>query len=197
MAVPAAAVAADDDALDAVRTPQRLGGRNHVAGVDAGSDVGRRKGHRLAAVVFGDQRHGLDGEAEPLAGLTQRVDVAGRLLAEREVLADDDLDHVQPFDQQFVDVALGSELHEVGGERHHQEDVDAEFLDEFGPAGQRRQLGRMTAREHHFHGVGVEGHQHRRHPAGPAGLHRPRDQFGVPAVHTVEDADGQHTPAPV
>ena len=109
-------------------------------------------------------------EAEPLARLAQHVDVACRLLAEGEVLPHHHLDDVQVFDEQFVDVALGGELHEVGGERHHQEDVDAQFLDELGAPGQRGQLRRMAAGEHDLHRVRVERHQHRRHAAGPARL---------------------------
>ena len=125
------------------------------------------------------------------------VDVARGLLAEREVLPDHHLDDVQVFDEQFVDVALRGELHEVGGERHHQEDVDAQFLDELGAPGQRGQLRRMAAGEHDLHRMRVERHQHRRHAAGPAGLDGVIDQLGMSAMHTVEHADGHDTSAPV
>ncbi|EUA54792.1 hypothetical protein I553_1301 [Mycobacterium xenopi 4042] len=46
-----------------------------------------------------------------------------------------------------MDVALGRQLHEIAGERHNQEHVDAEFLDQLGTARQRRQLSGMTARK--------------------------------------------------
>ena len=165
----AAAVTAHHDTLDAVRPAQRLGGGHHVTGVDAGPDVGRREGDGLVAVGV---RHTSDmlSTANPnrSPALRSMVDVAGRLLAEGEVLADHDLDDVQPLDQQFVDVALGRQLHEVGGERHDQEDVDAHFLDQLGAPGQRGQLRRMAAGEDDFHRVRVEGHQHRRDAAGPA-----------------------------
>ena len=88
-----------------------------------------------------------------------------------------------------MDVALGCQLHEVGGERHDQENVDAQFLDELGAAGQRGQLRWMAAREDDFHGMRVERHQYRRHSAGPARLDRVIDQLGVSAVHPVEHAD--------
>ena len=71
------------------------------------------------------------------------------------------------------------------------------LLDEFGAPGQRRELRRVAAGEDHFHRVGVERHQHRRHTAGPARLHRVVDQLGVSAVNTVEHADGDDTSAPV
>ena len=99
----------------------RLGGGDYVAGVDARADVGRRERDGLAAMVLGDQGHALDGEAEPLAGLAQGFDVAGGFLAEGEVLADQHLDDVQALDEQLVDVAVRGQLHEVGGERHHQQ----------------------------------------------------------------------------
>ena len=104
---------------------------------------------------------------------------------------------MQPLDQQFVDVAVRGELHEVGGERHHQEDVDTELLGKLGSSSQRGQLGGMAAREHHFHRVRIEGHQHRGNTAGPAGLDSSRDQFGVSAVDTVEDPDRQDAATPV
>ncbi len=105
---------------------------------------------------------------------------------------------MQTLHQQFVDVAVrGGQLHEVGGERHHQEDVDPQFLGELGAPRQRRQLSRVAAREHHLHGgVRVERHQHRRHPSRATDLDRTRDQLGMPAMDTVEDADGHHTSAP-
>ena len=104
---------------------------------------------------------------------------------------------MQPLDQQLVDVAVRGELHEVGGERHDQEDVDAQFLDQFGAPGQRGQLRRVATGEDDFHRVRIERHQHRRHAACAARLDRTGDQLGMPAVDTVEHADGQHASAPV
>ena len=180
-----------------MRAAQRLGGRHHVPGVHAGADVGGGEGYGLVAVVLGQQRHGFDCEPEPLAGAPQGLDVAGRLLTEGEVLPHHDLDHVQVFHQQLVDVALRRELHEIAGERHHQEDVDAQLLDELGAAGERGQLRRVAAGIDHFHRVRVEGHEDRRHVAGAAGLDRVRDQLGVAAVHAIEHPDGEHASAPI
>ena len=135
--------------------------------------------------------------AEALPGLAQHRDVACGLLAEREVLPDDHLDDVQTFDEQFVDVAVGSQLHEVRGEGHYQEDVDAHFLDQLGAARQRGQLCGMAAREDDFHGMGVERHQDRRHSARSAGLDGMVDELRVSAVHSVEHADRDDASAPV
>ena len=147
--------------------------------------------------MFGHQVHRVHREAEPLARLPQQLDVARRLLAEREVLADHDLDDVEAFDEQLVDVALGGEFHEVRGERHDQEHVDAHLLDQLGATSQRGQLRRVAARKDDLHRVRVEGHQHRGHAARPAGFDRTTDQLLMAAVDTVEDADGHHTSAPV
>ena len=144
-----------------------------------------------------DQRHALHRKAEALPCLAQRVDVARCLLAEGEVLPHHHFDDVEAFDEQLMDVAVRGELHEVGGERHHQEHVDTQFLDELGAAGQRGQLRRMAAGEHDFHRVRVERHQHGRHAAGPAGLDGVTDQLLVPAMHTVEHADRNDASTPV
>lgn len=103
----AAAVAADDDALHAVRPAQRLGRGHHVTGVHAGPDIGGRERDGLGPVMLGHQRDALDSEPEALAGLAQQRHVAAGLLAEGEVLTDHDLEDVQAFDQQLVHVALG------------------------------------------------------------------------------------------
>ena len=124
-----------------MRPPERLCGSDDVTGIDAGPDVGRRERDGFVLVMLGHQRHALDREAEPLAGFAQQVDVARRLLAEGEVLPHHHLDDVQSLDQQFMGVALGRQLHEIRGERHDQEHVDAHFLDELGAPGQRGQLG--------------------------------------------------------
>ena len=197
----AATIATHHHALDAVWPSERFGRGDDVTRIDAGSDVGRGEGDRpvpvLIKVVFSHQRHALDREAEAFACLAQHADVAARLLAEREVLTDHDLHDVQALDQQFVDVPLGRELHEVRGERHDEEDVDTHFLNEFGPPGQGGQLSGVAAGKDHFHRMWVECHQHRRHAARSTRLHRVVDQFGVPAVDTVEHTDGDDTSAPV
>ena len=193
----AAAVAANHHALDAVRPAQRLGGGDDVARVDAGPDVGGRERDGFVPVVLGHQGHALDREAEPLPRLAQQADVACGLLAEGEVLPDHDLDDMQVLDQQLVDVALGGQLHEVRGERHHQEDVDAQFLDQLGAAGQGGQLRGVAAGEDDFHRMRVERHQHRRHTTRPGRLDGVVDQFGMSAVHPVEHADRDDTSAPV
>jgi len=101
------------------------------------------------------------------------------------------------LDEQLVDVAVGRELHELRGEWDHQKDVNAEFLDELGAAGQRGQLRRVTAGVHHFHRVRIERHEHGRHTARPPHLDRGRDQLLMSAVHAVEHTDRQDTSAPV
>ncbi len=170
---------------------------HHVARVHARPDVGGREGDGLGSVMLGHQRDALDGEAEALAGLAQQRHVAAGLLAEGEVLADHDLEDVQTLDEQFVHVPLGGQLHEVGGERHDEEDVDTQFLDQFGPAGQRRQLRGVTTRQDHFHRMRIERHQHGGDAAGPAGLHRVADQFCMSTMYAIEYPDGEHTSAPI
>ncbi|SUA46622.1 Uncharacterised protein [Nocardia africana] len=55
----------------------------------------------------------------------------------------------------------------------------------------------MRSGTHHFHRMRVEGHENRGNTAHRSGFHRAADQLGVTAVHTVEHADGEHTPTPV
>ncbi len=61
----------------------------------------------------------------------------------------------------------------------------------------RGQLRGMAAGEDDFHRMRVEGHQHRRHAAGPARLDRVVDQLGVSAMNAVEHADRDDASAPV
>jgi hypothetical protein len=193
-------VAAHHHALHPMRAAQRLGSGDHVSGIHTGADVGRGVRHRLVAVGLGrlgDQRQRIDREAEPFTGLAQQLHIAGRLLPEGEVVAHDDLDDVQPFDEQFVDVALRGELHEVRRERHDQKDVDAHLLDQLRTPGQRGQLRRVTTGKDDLHRVRIEGHQHGGHATGPARFHRAADQLLMPSVDTVEHADGDDTSAPV
>ena len=186
-----------------MRPTEGLGGGHHVAGIHTRPDVGRRERDavvtidRAGAGGLGHQGHPFDRKTEPFTGLAQQRHVARRLLAEGEVLPDHHLHHVQALHEQLMDVALGGEFHEVRRERHDQKDVDAGLLDQFGAPGQGGQLCGMAAREHHFHRMRVEGHQHRGHPARTPRFDRVADQFGMPAVNTVEHTDGQHAPTPV
>ena len=114
-----------------------------------------------------------------------------------ELSLDHDLGDVQPLDEDLVGVPLRAQLHELRCERHDAEDVDAELLGEFGATRQRRQLGRMIARSHHFHRMWIECHEHTGDSAFLGGFHRPRDQLLMSAVHSVEHADRQYTTTPV
>ena len=193
----AASVAAHHHTFNPVWAAEGLGGRHHIAGVDTGPDVGGREGDGLAQVVLGDQGHPIHREAQPIAGPAEGVDGSGGLLAEGEVLPHHHFHHVQALDEQFMDVAVRGELHEVGRERDDQEDVHTEFLNQFRAPRQGGQLRGVTAREHDLHRVWIEGHQHRRHPAGPARLDSPGDDLGVATVHAVEHPDGQHAATPI
>ncbi len=198
----AASGAAHHDALQPVIAAQSRGRGDDVAGVDAGADVGRRERHRSVRRVVGpphrpgDQRIGFDLEAEPLAELGQQLDVARRLVAEGEVLADHDLRRVQPLHQHLVHELLGRQARDLSGERQHAEHLDAELFGQLGAAPQGGQLRRMTTRAHHLGRVRVEGHQHTGDVAAARLLHRVRDQLLMPPMHAVEDADGHHAPAP-
>ncbi|BDB60195.1 hypothetical protein RDE2_19890 [Rhodococcus sp. RDE2] len=55
----------------------------------------------------------------------------------------------------------------------------------------------MTAGAYHFHGVGIEGHEHGGHTACPRGLDGTRYELLMAAVYTVEHADREYTPTPV
>src|SRR6185295_16648844 len=73
-----------------------------------------------------------------------------------------------------------------GGERQHEEGVDAQLGDEVGAAAQAGQARGVAAGADDLGGVRVEGHQHGGQPAGATGGDRGADQLLVPAVHPVE-----------
>ena len=136
-------------------------------------------------------------EPELLAECSEYLDVPRGLLPEREVVADHDLLRVQALHQHFVREVLRGLGSEDGGERHDAEDVYAQLFGELGTPGEGGQLGRVTSRAHHLGWMGIKSHQHRRHTAFFGGLGRGRDQLRVTSVHAVEDADRDHTSAPV
>ena len=146
--------------------------------------------------VVGDQRRALHGEAERAPEPLQQRHVAGRPVPEPEVLPDHDERGVQLLDQHVVHELLGGEPGELRGERHHAERVDAERLDQLGLAGRLGQHRRVRAGPDHLGRVRVEGHHHRLHAELPGPLHGVPDDRLVSAVHAVEDADGDHRPAP-
>jgi hypothetical protein len=90
----------------------------------------------------------------------QQLDVAGRAVAEREVLPHHHRRHVQLLDQHLVHELVGRHLGELGGERQHAEHVDAQLLDQLGLATKRGQLRGMATRTDDLGRVRVERQQH-------------------------------------
>ena len=85
----------------------------------------------VAGVVRG-QLHALDREPEPGAELGEHRDVARGPVAEGEVAPDHDRGGVQALDQHLVGELGGRHAGELGGERQHEERVDAQLGDEVG-----------------------------------------------------------------
>ena len=71
----------------------------------------------------------------------------------------------------------------------------AQFLSQFGPAGQRGQLGGVVAGTD-LHRMRIEGHQDGRHTAGASALDGVRDQSACPRC-TPSNTDRQYASAPV
>ena len=97
-----AMVTVDDDAVEAIGAPERGGRGSDVALHDERAD--RRRRPPLGAVA--DERRGDRPEAVPVPLRHEGVDGSRRTVAEAEVLAHDDLPHVQPVDQHPVDELL-------------------------------------------------------------------------------------------
>nr|BFE68572.1 hypothetical protein GCM10020092_018730 [Actinoplanes digitatis] len=168
------------------------GGRGRdVPGVDTAADV--RGGEDQP--VLRHQGRLLDREAEGAPEAGEHGQVAGRPVAEAEVVALDHDGRVQRLDQHVVHEGLGAELRERRGERDDAERVDAELLDQLGLAHRLGQHGRVRAGPHDLGRVRVEGHDDRvqAEVAGP--LHGVPDDRLVAAVHAVEDADRHHRSA--
>ena len=79
-------MAVDDPADERVGAAEELGGERDIAAAERPADA--RRGHR--AVMFDQERHRLDGEAEPFAEGGKERHVALPPAAEREVLAGDE-----------------------------------------------------------------------------------------------------------
>ena len=148
-------------------------------------------------VVVAQQRHPLGREAEPPPASASERDVAGALVAEAEVLPHHDRGCVQALDEHRVHELGRAQPAELGGERQHAHDVDAELLEQVGLA--RRPVstgGWLTRAGRPRSGAGRRSRTTLRHAelAGP--LDRPADDPLVTAVDAVEDADRHHAPAP-
>src|SRR5829696_3046163 len=190
--LPAAALAAHDDAVDPVRPAQHLGRLAHLTGVDAGAD--QRRGQRH--VVVPQHRHPLGGKPEPPAKGTQLLQVTGRLVTEAEVLPHHHGGRVQLLHHHDVHELGRAQPAELGAEGQHAQHVDAELRHDVGLAAQFGQHRRVGAGTDHLARVRVEGQHHRRQAALPGALHRPPDELLVTAVDAVEDADGHHAATP-
>ena len=190
--LPAALIAAYDDAGHPVRPAQRGGRGPHVPGVDTTADVRGTEHH----AVLGDQRRLLDGETERPSEPLEQGHVAGRAMPEPEVVADHHDRRVQRLDQHVVHERLGAELGERRGERDHAERVHAQLLDQFGLAHRLGQHRRVRAGPDHLGRVRVEGDHHRLEPEIAGALHRMADDRLVAAMNAVEDADRDHRAAP-
>ena len=120
----ATAVTVNDDALHPVRPAERLLGRVHVSGIDAGPH--QRGRHRQG--VLGHQAEALGGEPELGSEGAEQLDVPGPAVSETEVLPHDDASNVQFLDQDVVHEGLRPRCWRNGrGEGQDQERVDTQL----------------------------------------------------------------------
>jgi hypothetical protein len=184
----AAAVADHHLALDGERAAEGGGRGLHVAGGQLGPDPGR--GDDLAGL--GVQGDGDDLDPAGAAEVGQQGRVAGRLVAEAEVLPHHHGPGGQPVEQHLGGEVLGADLGQLLGELEHEHDRHAGLAEQLDLAVQGGEQGRLAARAEHGQGVAVEGDGRRRHPAlGRLGRH-PVQQRPVPAVDAVEHPHRDH-----
>ena len=184
----AAPVAGDHHPLDGVEAAEGGGRRGHVAGGQLGPDPGR--GDDLAAVgVQADGDH-LDPPGPAQVG--QQVRVAGRLVAEAEVLPHHHRPGAQAAEEHVGGERLRPHLGQLGGEGQHQHDLDAGLAQQLDLAVQRGEQRRLAPGPQDGQGVAVEGDRGRGHaPGGRLGGH-PVQQRPVPPVDPVEHPNGDH-----
>src|SRR6185369_4011545 len=152
--------------------------------------------HGLGGRVAGDQRCALNREAEGTAQLRQQADIAGRLVAEPELLPDHEDRGVQVLHQHVVHERLGRELGEVQRERDDAEHVHAELLDQLRLAGRLGEDRRVRPGSDHFGRMRVEGDHDGRDAEVSGPFHGVADRALVSTVDTVEHPDGDHGPTP-
>ena len=161
----------------------------------ASSSPDRRRRDRRA--VGDEQRHPLHSELVLLAELGQERDVAGRLVAEPEVLPHHDYRGVKSLDQDGAHELIGVEPGELQREREHAHGVGAQAGEQLRAAARRTQERRMAAGPDDLIRVRVEGDHHHRQVALPACLRRARDNALMAPVHAVEHANGDDGLAPL
>jgi hypothetical protein len=107
------AAAGNYGAFEGVGVAQETGSEIDAAGADEVADAGG--GDDLAAA--GDGRDDFDGEAELAAEVGEEGDVAGVLVAEAEVVADEDGAGAESVDQDAGDEVFRREMGEFESER--------------------------------------------------------------------------------
>ncbi len=117
----AAAVAGDDMALEGVGAAEKAAGESDIAIANGIADDGAGNGD--AAENHG--RNAFDGEVIAFAELAEKRNIAGVLVAEAEILADQDGLRAKRFDEDAADEIFGSEFGEVAVEAEYEGSVDA------------------------------------------------------------------------
>ena len=179
----------------ATTTPSTAWGRPREAAAAATSPAASSARTRVEdttsspSVVQGD---GHDLDPAGAAELGQQGRVAGRLVAEAEVLADHHRPGGQAVEQHLGGERLGTDLRQLAGELEHQHDLHAGVAEQLDLAVKGGEQGRLAPGAKDGQRVPVEGDRRRRDPAGGRLGGHPVQQGPVAAVDPVEHADGDH-----
>ncbi len=180
-------VAVHDGGVQVVRPPQHRGGLPDVALGQTGPDPAGRPAPSLRRRHV-RQRHHV--EAVPLAQLAQRLQVAGVLVPEADVDADDHRGGAERLDHGPGHPLLRALPRQVEVEALHQQGVQTGLPQQLDPLVRAGDERWSDIRPQHVQRVRLEGYRHGTRPAVPGDVDDLAQHRGVTPVHPVEVADG-------
>jgi hypothetical protein len=143
-----------------------------------------------------DIRHRLEHEAMPRRGLLQSSEVAGAARAEAKIAADEQPAHPEAAHQHVFHEALGGQGGETRVEARDVHVLDAGLRQKLQLVAQPREARRCSLGGEKFAGMRFES----QYAGSELGFACPGnhaiDERAMAAVHAVEVADRQRTPAP-
>ena len=150
-------------------------------------------GEHLA--ILGYRRDDSDAKTGALGRHLHRLRRAAAILAEEEIMADDDVAGAEAVDDDAIDKSIGRQGGKRAIEGQHHRDIEPELLEDRQLLHQRSQMKVRLLRMKELARMRLEDERAGRGAELTADGARGAQQRLVPAMHAVEVADGEHRTA--
>ncbi len=188
--MPAKLLPVHDAAGDAERPAQQLLSQRQLA---LGAHLPQPgAAHPLAVDLDGGCR--LDGEALHGPHLQQKIEIAGTVTTEAEIVTDLQIPYAKPLYQRRMDELGSTQLAQASIEREAQHQVHALLSQQAQFFPQAGKPSRGLVRREELTGLRLEDHHAAGQPQFGRALAQARQDGLMPPVHSVEVADGGDAP---